>query len=197
MSSEEHVNDSYFSQYVNFDQFLMQHNIGNSAMPFNQRSSGGVGNGHHAHSRTGTMPNDSNHNNGNNNNTQWHNGIGTGFDQYRESPRVASSNLVATAAEFVPRGNRCSSSANAEAFTPRGQHASAGEGNRNSETNKGRWRREANATTAAATETLTNALSNARISDGAGVELRSSGGAIKKVRDQNQRNDSGDRHEGE
>lgn len=196
MASDENVNNSYFSQYVNFDQFLMQHNIGNSFSPFNQQTSATLSgsNGHHTNNRSDMMQNN---NNSNNNNTQWQNGAGSGFDQHREPSRVLNSNLVATAAEFVPRTNRSSTSANAETFTPRNQQKVSTENNRNNEPNRNRGRREPNGPTTAATDSLTNALSNARISEDGNNELKSSGGAIKKVRGQNQRNGSRERHDGE
>lgn len=190
MANDENVNNSHFNQYINFDQFLMQHNIGNSVSPLNQRS---VGNGGNASSRAAT----SHHNN--NNNTQRRNGASPESEQSNDRARAVNSNLVATAAEFVPRTNRVSSTlpVDAEEFIPRTQQKTAADTSRKSESKNYRGRKESNNTLANAADSLANVLNATRISDSGNVELRSSGGAIKKVRNQNQRNDSNEKHNGE
>lgn len=204
----------YFDQYVNFDQFLMQHNINNwsplrspqssygfppppSLDPFKNDSS------FHSH----TTPNS-------NGAFYFHpqSNVSSGFGPPNS---VQSSNLTATASEFIPQqatstSNSSSLLATACEFIPK--HLLAPDKPlkelSNNETKRtdivpcdiGRNSRAvSNATddNTTKTESVIEKLSNTHISDGNKAEtntLNSSGGAIKKVRSQDYRNDSRDRH---
>lgn len=203
----------YFDQYVNFDQFLMQHNINNwsplrspqSGYGFPSSSSDPFKNDSSFHSHAASNPNgafyfypQSNVNSG----------IGT-------PNHVQNSNLTATASEFIPQSSSSTSNsssllATACEFIPK--HLLAPDKPlkelSNNETKRtdtapcdiGKSGRAASNTTddnTTKTESVVEALSNTHISDGNKTDtntLNCSGGAIKKVRSQDYRIDSRDRH---
>lgn len=223
----------YFDQYVNFDQFLMQHNINNWS-PSRGPPSGNAGFGPSA----GTTSNTFQTYNGvgsSNSGNQHHGGTFYFHPQSANSNAVFSppplaqpssnwvqnSNLTATATEFIPQqtpavANNSALAATASEFVPRKQKSDA------KQKHAGESKPTVSLATAAAaaaasfslaspnfdssascdkskgdsasnqTESVIQALSNTHISDG--KALNSSGGAIKKVRSQDYRNDSRDRH---
>lgn len=214
----------YFDQYVNFDQFLMQHNINNYSPSRGPPS----GNGGFAPS-AGTPSNTfQSHNGGggssSSSNNQHHGGpfyFSPPTPQSSSANWIQNSNLTATATEFIPQQtlgitNNSALAATANEFVPRKQK---GEGKQQ---HSGESKPIVSLATAAAaaaasfslaapnfdssvssdkskggsasnqTESVIEALSNTHISDG--KALNSSGGAIKKVRSQDYRNDSRDRH---
>lgn len=185
VNSNDDGKNGCFSQYVNFDQFLMQHNIGNSSSILNNQQSHG----------NDYQPLDSNNFNltSYNNNSQWNNGMyNNGFNQHQASV-VENSNLVATASEFVPQTPNVlpwnsSLTANADEFIPKNQHKSTEESIKDVH-NKKQISKSSNESTTN-TEILANTLNNTHISSDSSLKLNATGGAIKKIRNQNQRNDS-------
>lgn len=203
----------YFDQYVNFDQFLMQHNINNWSPLRGQQSYG--------FQSPSTYNSNTPFHQQNPSNGSFH------FQSNAESPTgggfrppqdwLQNSNLTATASEFVPQmaQNTANSStllATASEFVPRTQQnfdkpqpppTTTISDNKQSNTvlcDMGKNDRIATKVTdehASKTDSVIEALSNTHISDGNNIEskpLNSSGGAIKKVRSQDYRNDSRDRH---
>lgn len=221
----------YFDQYVNFDQFLMQHNINNWS-PSRGPPSGNGGFAPSAASNTFQS-----YNGGSSSSSNPHHGGPFYFHQQsansnavfspptlQSSPSanwLQNSNLTPTATEFIPQQtlastNNSALAATASEFVPRKQKSDAKQ--QHSAESKPTVSLATAAAAAAAsfslaspnldlagpcdkskggsapnqTEAVIQALSNTHISDG--KALNSSGGAIKKVRSQDYRNDSRDRH---
>lgn len=208
----------YFDQYVNFDQFLMQHNINNwapSRGPPNATTNtfqtfNGGGGGNQYHGRPFYFhPQSANANNA--------------FSppppsSASSSNLVQNSNLTATASEFIPQQTSAVTSnsalaATASEFIPKNQQYDVKQHKTESKSTVSLATAAAAAAasfslaptidlsvscdkskgdSASNTESVIQALSNTHISDG--KTLNSSGGAIKKVRSQDYRNDSRERH---
>lgn len=203
---------SYFDQYVNFDQFLTQHNINNWS-PLRGPQSG-----------YGLTPQNQN-SDPFNSSFQPSNGVhsfqsrseSNASDGFNTSSWVQNSTLTPTASEFIPQqtssaSNPSSSSllASATEFVPRSQKGFAKPSKEyaksdtkhtaESTCDKEKIDKIANKVTdenASKTDSVIEALCKTHISDGNNTDtklLNSSGGAIKKVRSQDYRNDSRDRH---
>lgn len=203
-------NKGYFDQYVNFDQFLMQHNMNSWSPMHGQQQPSDYG--FLAQSPTLYNSNSPYNSNGSPNEV-FHQSASGGFHMPNWQQ---SSNLTATASEFVPQqvsSNPSSSStlfATASEFFPRYQQgfdrpARANPSNETKQANtiscdkdnKDSVAPKVTDDSASKTDSVIEALSNTHISQGNRSEsrpLNSSGGAIKKVRSQDYRNDSRDRH---
>lgn len=200
LNNNDRNRGGYFDRYVNFDQFLMQHNI-NNCSPMNGQSSG-----------NGQSPNSYNSNSHNSRNGGFNfNGESSGSRPPNWAP---SSNLTPTASEFVPQftSNAASSSslhASASEFVPRNYQGSDKKSPKNYTQREPRQSNtvscdkndrkitKANDDTSSKTDSVIDALSKTHISErnhGESRPLNSSGGAIKKVRSQDYRNDSRERH---
>lgn len=203
----------YFDQYVNFDQFLMQHNINNwSPLRGQQSGFGSVPPNSEPHNSNSSFQ--SSYNSPTPNGafyfqSQAQSNANSGFGT---SNRAQNSNLTATASEFIPQQTTNAPSgssllATASEFIPRNLLGFDKPSNSNetvrtdtASCDNGKHNKIATNVTgdnASKTESVIEALSNTHISDGKSTEakeLNSSGGAIKKVRSQDYRNDSRDRH---
>lgn len=177
----------YFDQYVNFDQFLMQHNINNWS-PHRGSENGGYGFGQDSY---GASNSSSSH-------FQSHNGPSISGEYRPPSDWLQSSNLTPTAAEFVPQ-SASTLVPTANEFVPRNSQKAKEATNKQSNTvvcdmdkNDRIAPKDENASK---TDSVIEALSKTHISDSTTRPLNSSGGAIKKVRNQDYRDtDSRDRH---
>lgn len=196
----------YFNQYVNFDQFLMQHNINNWSS--------------HRGAQTTNRFNQMDPHNSNSSfhpNVSSHNPPHTASGSYRPpADWLQSSNLTVNASEFVPQTAQSAAScstllATANEFIPRNNHGFDEKPKKESSTSENiqsntvlcdmgkndRVKTKKTDENAPKTDIVTQALNNTHISDGNtndSISLSSSGGAIKKVRSQDYRNDSRDRH---
>lgn len=202
-------NKGYFDQYVNFDQFLMQHNINNWS-PLRSPPSGFAQqhfnpyNNTPFHSYNDPM-----------NTVQVHpnSGPSTSAGGAGSSNWVQNSNLTASATEFIPQQTSSTATntftllATANEFVPRNQQGfDKMATNESKQSNSTLCDMGKNDTIApkvtdentSKTNFVIEALNNTHISDGKNTEesktLNSSGGAIKKVRSQDYRNDSRERH---
>lgn len=201
----------YFDQYVNFDQFLMQHNINNWSPLRGQQPQSGYGfQSPSTYNNSNTPFHQQNSSNGAFH-FQSHTDSPTGGGFRPPSDWIQSSNLTPTASEFVPQAIQSTSTsstllATASEFVPRIQHnfdrlptSDSKQSNTVScdmDKNE-RLATKATDENASKTDSVIEALSNTHISDGNKNEskpLNSSGGAIKKVRSQDYRNDSRERH---
>lgn len=213
-NNNERNKSGYFDQYVNFDQFLMQHNINNfsplrssqSGVGFTPTNSEAVNSNSSFHSYTAS---------GSNNAFYFHSQSNASSD-FGTQNWMPNSNLTATANEFIPQQatNTSTSSsllATASEFIPKNLLMAPDKSfkeisnceNKQTDTVSGESRKNDRSTVNAIdfnttkTESVIEALSNTHISDGdktTANPLSSSGGAIKKVRSQDYRNDSRDRH---
>lgn len=206
-NNNERNRAGYFDRYVNFDQFLTQHNINWSPLHGQQS-----GHGFNGHSPSSYNNSNSSHNNPNG---------GFNFQAHRESSSnhqpnwcPPSSNLTASANEFVPQftTNAGASSstllATASEFVPRNPHgfdkpskdhmkSEAKQSNTVSCDKNDRKTIKVNDDTTSKTDSVIEALNKTHLSErsrGESRPLNSSGGAIKKVRSQDYRNDSRERH---
>lgn len=205
----------YFDQYVNFDQFLMQHNINNWS-PLRGQQSGFGSVPPNSEPLTSNSSFQSSYNSPTPNGafyfrSQAQSNANSG---YGTSNRAQNSNLTVTASEFIPQPQPSTAPsgssllATASEFIPRNllgfDKPSISNETRRTDTapcdNNGKNNKIATNCTgdnASKTDSVIEALSNTHISDGKSTEakaLNSSGGAIKKVRSQDYRNDSRDRH---
>ena len=205
----------YFDQYVNFDQFLMQHNMNNWSASHGLPPSG---NGFAPTSAYASPSSNTFQTFNGGGSNQYHGGAFYFHPQSANANTVfspplppLSSNLTATASEFIPQQTTNSAlAATASEFIPRNQ-----QNNVKQHTIDSKPTTVSLATAAAAaaasfslassvscdkskddsstnTESVIQTLTNTHISDD--KTLNSSGGAIKKVRSQDYRNDSRDRH---
>lgn len=200
----------FFDQYVNFDQFLMQHNI-NSWSPLRSPPTG------FGFSAPNSDPFNNtpfhSHNDPNNVFPMQSNADSNASGSFGPSNWTQNSNLTATASEFIPQqtsGLPTSSTllATANEFVPRNQYGfdkpsielPPNQSKQSNTTFSDMDKNDKVATkdeNTSKTNFVIEALSNTHISDGNAGEtktLNSSGGAIKKVRSQDYRNDSRDRH---
>lgn len=218
----------YFSEYVNFDQFLMQHNIGQTSPFYNPPQFYGAPYYNTNNPYSLSFP----ANNGTNN------GFMPQQQQSVFSPSngfnlAQNSNLLATASEFVPQqipsiqsptvsslfasanefipkshsafddqsksADNSSASSTKETKKPNGGHVldwksdkssrvSSSNNNNNNNTDCEVKAKAQSVDSPSKADALLNALSKTRISDAADIEskpLDRSGGAIKKIRNQN------------
>lgn len=202
----------YFDQYVNFDQFLMQHNINNwSPHRGTETTSNGLRQDQY-NDNSHTTSNGAYHFQPHHNHSYRNGGFRT------PTNLMQSSNLTATASEFVPQTAQSTTNtstlvATANVFVPKNTQnflkipngiSSIISDNKKSDIvscdmdKNGRMStKESTNENASKTDCVIEALSNTHISDGTSIEsqpLNSSGGAIKKIRSQDYRNDSRDRH---
>lgn len=202
-NNNERSKGGYFDQYVNFDQFLMQHNINCwSPMRGSQYENGRMGQGASSfNSNQSFQPP---------NGAAFHPQSPSGFSAAGSSNWIQNSTLTATASEFIPhqaphRSGNSPLLATASEFVPRAVHSDKPELSI-SETKQShanpcdtdRNRRTANKVNdiASNTESVIAALNQTHISEpgtSASKPHNSTGGAIKKVRSQDYRNDSRDR----
>lgn len=223
----------YFNQYVNFDQFLMQHNINNWSPPRGTQSGNGFvppsstfqsSNGGGRSSYHGSPfyfhPQSSNSNNvfsppplpsqfssssspssaAIGNWTQNSNLTATASEFIPQQISTVPSNLAltATASEFIPKnyqqsGTKTASSKSSVSLATAAAVAAASFSLSSKVDSSVSPCDKSNGDRASNTESvIAEALNNTHIADD--KALNSSGGAIKKVRNQNYRNDSRDRH---
>lgn len=179
--NDQNERNGHFSEYVNFDQFLMQHNIGQTSPIYTNNPA------FYTPSNVYSMPM-------------------FGQQQQIQAPvNVGHSNLVATANEFFPQANTSTQSTTSssavlrpgvEEFVPN-KHSTNFSGERNANTshtnesktsnNNGSGNAGSNGTNKVEkledkVHSLSNALGNTHIES---KPLDKSGGAIKKVRNQN------------
>lgn len=220
-NNNERNKGGYFDQYVNFDQFLMQHNINNwspprvapsgngfTASPATFQSSNGSGRPYHG-SQFYFHPQSANANN-------VFSPSSSSSSSSVAANWIQNSNLTATASEFIPQQistvpSNLALTATASEFIPKNPQSGTKkpsvslaqaaavaaaslslpppiDSSVSCDKNNGSSNNDASNTESVIAE----ALSNTHISDG--KTMNSSGGAIKKVRSQDYRNDSRDRH---
>lgn len=198
-NANKQENGGCFNQYVNFDQFLMQHNIGNASPFYSPQQPFGypVYNNYQNSPQTGFNASASQQQQQQNGYHHQSNSPMANGNFYPSVDQIQNSNLVATASEFVPQKATTSESmppkatnstllASADEFIPKNKTNIDAEAATRSTGNKNRSPRNDGA------DSVTDRLSRTHISDDAeNTSLNSSGGAIKKIR--NTRTDSGDR----
>lgn len=207
----------YFDQYVNFDQFLMQNNI-NSWSPLRNPPSGFGLTPQQASNPYNNSPFhfQSDQNNAFQIQQNADSNAGAGFGS---SNWTQNSNLTVTASEFIPQQPSCIANsstlvATANEFVPRMQPFGLDKQSKELPTNESKQSNTAltlcdmdkndkiatkvTGENTSKTNFVIEALNNTHISDGgkssATKTLNTTGGAIKKIRSQDYRNDSRDRH---
>lgn len=201
-NANKQENGDCFNQYVNFNQFLMQHNIGNTS-PFYSPQNVNFG-----YSSYGNYQNSQQIQPFNTNPQQQQQQQSSPNGNYYPSSSSSSSldviqnsNLTVTATEFIPQKvTQSNLIASADVFVPKSrannENTEAPESTNDSEatcSKKKPTRNEYDDRNGA--NSIADKLNKTHITDGRNngdrIALDSSGGAIKKVR--NHRNDSGDR----